>query len=120
MDEHQYFDVTVVGDVTVMRFRNWRIIEDFEGVPLPALRDELFAIIKGAETKRFVLNFSKVQLFTSAAITILLNVKQILDDMFGEIKFCGVNDNIQTAFQMCGITQIFPMFDEESDAIASF
>ena len=120
MADHQYFDVTLVGDVTVIRFRNWRIIEDFEGVPLPALKDELFAIIKEAETKRFVLNFSKVQLFTSAAISILLVLKQVLDDLFGEIKFCGVNENIKTAFDLCGITQIFELFEEESDAIASF
>lgn len=120
MDEHQYFDVTLVGNVTVMRFKHWRIIEDFEGVPLPALKDELFVVVKGAEIKLFVLNFSKVKLFTSAAISILLVLKKLLDEITGEIKFCGVNDNIKIAFDLCGVTQIFSLHEEESDAIASF
>ncbi len=58
-------EVNEVGDVTVVHFRDQKIIED---LGIQEMGQELFQLVEGENRKKLVLNFSSVDFLSSAAL----------------------------------------------------
>ena len=58
-------EVNEVGDITVVHFRDQKIIEDLS---IQEMGQELFHLVEGENRKRLVLNFAAVDFLSSAAL----------------------------------------------------
>ena len=58
-------DVNQVGDVTVVRFRDHKIVED---INIQELGSEMFQLVEVEKHDKLLLNFSSVDFLSSAAL----------------------------------------------------
>ena len=117
MHGHQRLDVTEVGEVTVVRFRDQRITEDCD---LEKLGEELFQLVEGERRTKLVVSLASVDLLTSAALGTLITLRKKAAAQGGGLKLSDMGPEIANVFS---VTRLDSLFDIEADvahAVAGF
>jgi len=117
MHGHQRLDVTEVGEVTVVRFRDHRITEDCD---LEKLGEELFQLVEGEHRTKLVVSLASVDLLTSAALGTLITLRKKAAAQGGGLKLSDMGPEIANVFS---VTRLDSLFDIEADvthAVAGF
>lgn len=70
------------------------------------------------ETKRIVLDMSKVDYVSSAGLRVLLQGAKSLKEIDGEIVLFGMNATVKEVFKMSGFDSLFRSFASEKDAVS--
>jgi anti-sigma B factor antagonist len=117
MAEHRHLDISEVGDVTVVRFRDHKILED---INVQELGQELFQLIEVDNRQKLVLNFLAVEFLTSAALGKLITLDKKAKVHGTALKFCNIRPEIYEVFEITKLTRLFEIKDEEADALAAF
>ena len=117
MPEYQRLEVTEVGDVTVVRFRNRRITEDID---IQELGSEMFSLVEDGKRKKLLLNFSTVEFLGSAALGKLITLDRKMKAQGGVLKFSNIGQNIYEVFVITKLNQFFEIKEDEADALAAF
>jgi anti-sigma B factor antagonist len=117
MAEYRHLDVNEVGDVTVVRFRDQKILED---INVQELGQELFQLIEVDNRKKLVLSFFGVEFLTSAALGKLITMDKKVKNHAGTLRLCNIRPEIYEVFEITKLTRLFDIKDEESDALAAF
>ncbi|MCL6503358.1 MAG: STAS domain-containing protein, partial [Pirellulales bacterium] len=73
MTVHRRLEVAEVGDVTVVRFVDRKILDE---ASIQELGQELFQLVEGENRTKLVLNFSKVDFLSSAALGKLISLEK--------------------------------------------
>jgi anti-anti-sigma factor len=79
-------------------------------------RDLLKRLADGS--RLFVIDFSSVELITSAAIRVLLMLGQRLPPIGGSLVLCAMSAEVQTVFDVAGLKPQFRMASTRDDAVA--
>jgi anti-sigma B factor antagonist len=117
MPEFRRLHVSEVGDVTVVRFRDNKIIED---INIQELGQELFQLIEAENRKKLLLNFSSVDFLSSAALGKLITLDKKVKATGGVLKLSNIRPEIYEVFAITKLNRLFDIKDDEVDALAAF
>jgi anti-sigma B factor antagonist len=110
-------ETTEVGDVTVVHFRDQKIIED---LGIQELGQELFELVEGEDRLKLVLNFSSVDFLSSAALGKLITLDKKVKARNGTLKLCNIRPEIYEVFAITRLNRLFDIKEDEADALAAF
>ena len=88
----------------------------------PQMSDELKTltdIIRDRGDCDVIIDFSGVDIVTSASLSKLLKLRQLLADCGHQLVFCSVSDLTKNAFRVTGLRELFEFTDDKSAASAS-
>jgi anti-anti-sigma factor len=117
MTGYRRLDVSEVGDVTVVRFRDRKIIDD---INIQELGQELFRLIEQDHRQRLLLNFSSVDFLSSAALGKLITLEKKVKAHEGAMKLSNIRPEIYEVFAITKLNRLFDIQDDEADALAAF
>ena len=117
MTGYQRLDVNQVGDVTVIRFRDHKIVED---INIQQLGQEMFRLIEVDSRDKLLLNFSSVDFLSSAALGKLITLDKKMKAHGGALKLSNIRPEIYEVFAITKLNRLFDIKDDEADALAAF
>ena len=117
MAEYRRLEVNEVGDVTVVRFRDQKIIED---INIQELGQEMFRLVEAENRHKLLLNFSSVDFLSSAALGKLITLDKKVKGRDGVLKLSNIRPEIYEVFAITKLNRLFDIKDDEADALAAF
>ena len=117
MGVHRRVEVSDVGEVTVVRFLDRKILDETN---IQELGQELFALVEEENRQKLLLNFSSVSFLSSAALGKLINLDKKVRAHGGKLKLSNVRPEIYEVFAITKLNKLFEMHEEEADALAAF
>jgi anti-sigma B factor antagonist len=117
MSAYRRLDVNEVGDVTVVRFRDHKIIED---VNIQELGQEMFRLVETDGRQRLLLDFSSVDFLSSAALGKLITLDKKMKAHGGVLKLSNIRSEIYEVFAITKLNRLFDIRRDEADALAAF
>ena len=117
MAKHRHLEVNQVGEITVVHFRDQKIIEDFG---IQELGQELFDLVQVENRNKLVLNFSSVDFLSSAALGKLITLDKKIKAQGGMLKLCNIRPEIYEVFAITRLNRLFDIKDDEAEALAAF
>jgi anti-anti-sigma factor len=117
MAPHRRLQLTEVGDVSVIRFVDRKILDEAN---IQELGQELFQLIEEDERKNLLLNFSSVEFLSSAALGKLITLDKKVKAHSGKLKLSNIRPEIYEVFAITKLNKLFDIKDDEADALASF
>lgn len=110
-------EVSEVGDVTVVRFVDRKILDESN---IQELGEELFQLVDEEKRKKLLLNFTSVGFLSSAALGKLIMLEKKVKAQGGMLKLSNIKPEIYEVFELTRLNKYFDIRDEEADALAAF
>jgi anti-anti-sigma factor len=117
MNGYRRLEVSEVGDVTVVRFRDHKIVED---VNIQELGQEMFRLVEKDGRHKLLLNFSTVEFLSSAALGKLITLDKRVKAHGGLLKLSNIRAEIYEVFTITKLNRLFDIKEDEADALAAF
>jgi anti-sigma B factor antagonist len=108
--------INEIGDVTVVHFRDQKIIEDLR---IQELGQELYQLVETENRKKLVLNFHSVDFLSSAALGVLIKIDKKVKPKQGRLKLCNIRPEIFEVFKITNLNRVFDIKPDEADALAA-
>lgn len=113
----QRIDVSKTGSVSVVRFRDRKILDE---AAIQELGADLFALVEVDNRKAILLDFEGVEFLSSAALGKLITFDRKVKTSQGRLKMCGIAPSILEVFQVTKLNKVFDIRADAADAIAAF
>lgn len=110
-------DLSKEGDVTVVRFKDQKILDEAN---IQQLGEELSELASSGEHARLLLNFETVEFLSSAALGKLISVKKKAAKSSTDVKLCCIRHEIFEVFKITNLDRVFEIADSQAEALASF
>ncbi|MEI6239493.1 MAG: STAS domain-containing protein [Planctomycetia bacterium] len=117
MTAHRRIDASKVGEVTVVRFIDKKILDE---ASIQELGAELFGLVEQLNRKSILLNFSDVEFLSSAALGKLITLDRKVKSAKGRLKMSNIRPEILEVFQITKLNKVFDIRGDEAEAIAAF
>jgi anti-sigma B factor antagonist len=117
MTEYRRLTIDEVGDVSIVRFRDQKILDDLN---IQELGRELNHLVEVENRKKLLLNFSAVQFLSSAALGKLITLDKKMKAVDGTLKLCCIQPQTYEVFVITKLNRLFDIREEEADALAAF
>ena len=117
MATYRRIDVSKLGEVSVVKFVDKKILEE---AGIQELGAELFGLVELENRKTILLNFSGVEFLSSAALGKLITLDRKVKANKGRLKMSNIRPEIFEVFQVTKLNKVFDIRGEESEAIAAF
>jgi anti-sigma B factor antagonist len=117
MAEYDCLDVSEVGDVTVARLRDPKMMD---GDNLRKLGRELLQLVEVDQCKKLLLDLSAVEFLTSAGLGKLIVLSQKAAKHGCTLKLSNIRPEIHKVFAFMKLDGLFDIKKDEADALASF
>ena len=113
----QRLDVTKTGDVSVVKFRDRKILDE---AAIQELGSELFALVEVDNRRTILLDFEGVEFLSSAALGKLITFDRKVKTSKGRLKMCGIAPGILEVFQVTKLNKVFDIRPDAGEALAAF
>jgi len=117
MVDHRRVEVAPVGEVTVVRFLDRKILD---AAKIQELGEELFSLVGSDGRHKLLLNFSNVEFLSSAALNKLIILEKKIKAEDGRLILSDLRPEIHEVFVITRLTQLFEIKESESEALAAF
>jgi anti-anti-sigma factor len=117
MAGHRRIEVTQMGEVTVVRFVDRKILDEAN---IQELGAELFKLVEQEKRKNLLLNFTSVEFLSSAALGKLITLDKKVKANAGRLKLSNIRPEIYEVFAITKLNKLFDIKDDEADALAAF
>ncbi len=117
MAQYRRLTVSDVGDVTVVRFVDRRILDELN---IQELGQELFQLVEEDNKNRLLLNFQHVEFLSSAALGKLITLDKKVKAHGGKMKLSNIRPEIYEVFAITKLNKLFDIKEDEADALAAF
>jgi anti-sigma B factor antagonist len=117
MANNRRVQVSQVGDVTVVRFVDRKILDEAN---IQELGQELFRLVETDHHTQLLLNFSSVEFLSSAALGKLITLDKKVKSHKGKLKLSNIRPEIYEVFAITKLNKLFDIKDDEAEAISSF
>jgi len=110
-------DISDVGDVSVVRFRDKKIMAE------PGIQEigrELFNLVDYDNRKKVLLDLSEVSFMSSAALGKLVTLYKKLHSNGSDLKLCGIRPEVVDVFAVTRLDRLFDIRANESDGLVAF
>ena len=113
---HNDFDIQekIVDGIEILR-----VIGELDALVAPKLKDRI-AKLMDEDKKYFIIDFAELEHINSLGMGILRGKLRLLKSMNGDMKLIHLSDHIKELFEMIGLDEIFEIYENEEEAIASF
>jgi anti-sigma B factor antagonist len=113
----QRIDVTKTGDVSVVKFRDRKILDE---AVIQELGAELFGLVEVDNRKTILLDFDGVEFLSSAALGKLITFDRKVKTSKGRLKICGLTPGILEVFEVTKLNKVFDIRPDAAEALAAF
>ena len=113
----QRIEVSKTGPVSVVRFRDRKILDE---AAIQELGAELAALIDVDNRKAILLDFEGVEFLSSAALGKLITFDRKVKSSQGRLKMCGISPGILEVFQVTKLNKVFDIRGDAAEAIGAF
>jgi anti-sigma B factor antagonist len=113
----QRIDVTKTGDVSVVKFRDRKILDE---AVIQELGAELFGLVEVDNRKTILLDFAGVEFLSSAALGKLITFDRKVKTAKGRLKICGLTPGILEVFEVTKLNKVFDIRSDATEALAAF
>jgi len=110
-------DIEEVGDVTVVRFVDKRILDETN---IQVIGTQLFGLVDEDGRRKIVLDFSNVEYLSSAALGKLITLDKKVKASKGKLRLCGIRPEIHEVFTITRLHKVFNIFDDQEKALDGF
>ena len=117
MVDHRRIEVSEVGDVTVVRFVDRKILD---AANIQDLGEELFALVEQESRQKLLLNFASVEFLSSAALNKLIVLDKKVKAIGGMLKLSDLAPEIYDVFVITRLNQLFDIKASEAEALKAF
>ena len=117
MATHRRIDVAKIGEITVVKFLDKKILDEAN---IQELGTELFGLIEHDNRKSIVLIFTGVEFLSSAALGKLITLDRKVKAAKGRMKMSNIRPEIFEVFQITKLNKVFDIRTDESEAISAF
>jgi anti-sigma B factor antagonist len=117
MTEYRRIELSQVGDVAVVRFVDFKILDEAN---IQEMGQELFHLVERDGHKKLLLNFSNVQFLSSAALGKLITLDKKVKSTGGKLKLSNILSDIYEVFAITKLNRLFEIHDDEKEALAAF
>lgn len=98
------------GRITVATIVSTNMLD---GANVPDFGKEILAFVSEHPNANILLNFQNVIYMSSAALTELLRVNQVLREGGGSVRLCGLTDTIRNVFEITNLEKLFMIHDDD-------
>jgi anti-sigma B factor antagonist len=84
----------------------------------PKVEAEIKEILEGS-AKNVVINIERVNFIASTGLRIILALGKRLNSQGLKLTVCSMNSSTKSVFEMSGFSKIFPVFENEDEALAA-
>jgi anti-sigma B factor antagonist len=117
MAQYRRLTVSEVGDVTVVRFVDRKILDELN---IQEMGQELFQLVEEGNKTRLLLNFQQVEFLSSAALGKLITLDKKVKAHGGKMKLSNIRPEIYEVFAITKLNKLFDIKDDEADGLAAF
>ncbi|MCA9100594.1 MAG: STAS domain-containing protein [Pirellulales bacterium] len=114
---HRRLEVSEVGDVTVVRFVDRKILDEAN---IQELGQELYHLVEKEGRKQLLLNFSNVEFLSSAALGKLITMDKKVKVNGGRLQLSNIRPEIYEVFAITKLNKLFDIKDDEAAALEAF
>jgi len=107
-------DVSKEGDVVVVTVEG-----DLDANTSPDLRAKFEELI-GQGENQYIIDLAGVAFMDSSGIAALVNLFKRVRIGAGDVKLCGIREEIMKIFRLTRLDRVFDIFDTRAEAVASF
>lgn len=102
------------SDVTVIEVQ-----DDLGSYVASDLRENLEDLL-GSKTQKIIVNLGSVQHINSTGVGAIVGAAKRIRQRGGDVKVCGLADNIKRTFDLTGASSVVEIYESESSAISAF
>jgi len=106
-----------IRDALIVVFNEPMVLDALQ---VQQIGDELYNLVDGRACRKLILDLSKVQMLSSAALGVLVNLKKKSDAIKGKVVLCGVRKEPMKVFQITHLNKVFDIKANEEEALAVF
>jgi anti-sigma B factor antagonist len=117
MAEYQRLILEETGEITIVRLCQRRYIDSAE---IEELGQELYQLVEGPQRKKLLLDFSSVEMLSSAAFGKLISLNGKVRAHDGVLRLCSLSNQLLDVFHVCKLDRIFDIRQDESDELGTF
>ena len=118
MSQFRHFDVRHFDGFTELHLADTTF---FDVSRYAELQDELLTFVETQRPRHLVVNFDRIRYGSTALINGLLQCRNRLTAIGGELKLYGMCDPVREAFFMLNLDgNVFGIYESESDALVAF
>lgn len=117
MADLRHIELYESGDVTVVHFKDRKIIED---LGIQELGQELCGLVDRNHRTKLCLNFSNVDFLSSGVLGQLITLDKKIKARQGALKLCCIQPAIMEVFSITQLNKVFDIYRNEADALAAF
>lgn len=94
-------------------------VKKFNALITEEVKQELTALFENPNTK-LILNLSGINYVDSSGFGVFLSLMKRANNNYGGFKICNVAADVKELFQLLQLHNVFEIYDNQEDCIASF
>ena len=110
-------DVQEVGDVTVAKFTDRKILDEGN---IQLIGNQLFGLVDEDHRQKIVLDFSNVEYLSSAALGKLITMDKKVRSIGGKLRLCHIRADILEVFKITRLDKLFVIKENQEKALEGF
>ena len=114
---HRRLDLEDVGDVTVARFIDKKILDESN---IQIIGNQMFSLVEDDGRRKVLLDFSNVEYLSSAALGKLIVMDKKIKAVQGKLSMCAVRPEILEVFKITKLDSLFSIYDSREQALEGF
>lgn len=83
------------------------------------LKQKVLDALEGG-TRRFVIDFTKTGYIDSSGLGVLVSLSKKVREQGGELRLAGLNEDLQTLFELTKLDTLFAITKTPAEALAAF
>ena len=113
----RHLEVSEVGEVTVVRLTDRKVVDETN---IQELGRELFSLVEEEQRKNLLLNFEAVGFLSSSALGKLITLDKKVKAHGGKLRLSNIRPEIYEVFAITKLNKLFEIKDNEAEALAAF
>jgi len=117
MPASPHLEIQDIGDVTVVRFLDSRIMNPLE---IEELGRQIYQVLEYRNCAKLIIDFSSVEFISSAMIGKLISLQRKVKVCKSALRLCNLRREVRDIFHFCTIDRVFDIREDQAAAMASF
>ncbi len=109
--------ITKEKDIVLASFD--KEVKKFNALITEEVKQELLVLFENPNTK-LILDLSGINYVDSSGFGVFLSLMKKANNNYGGFKICNANQDVKELFQLLQLHNVFEIFENQEDCIASF
>lgn len=116
-DSHRRLDIEEIGDVTVAKFIDKKILDETN---IQIVGNQLFGLTDEDGRTKIILDFANVEYLSSAALGKLITMDKKVKAAKGQLRLCNIRPDIYEVFAITQLNKLFSIHESQDKALEGF